>query len=196
MERYKARGLQLSRRAITAITTNAVLLAVCALYASSNYNARKVAVISEVFVELHSPTHAVRITWEGDAAGSMPTGPFPSSPGCGTGSNDCNDTVESLCPGSKCTPKGRYYVEGLATTFPQNRRYSHVTYIDKKRMIAIHGYPTIHTYPASAGCIRVHPRIAKLIHDNVVLGKTEVVIGGTWTHPREVQRRCVATNSL
>src|SRR5690349_2816188 len=62
--------------------------------------------IQTINVDLTSPNHWVRLEWAGAHAKEQQAGPFHSSPGAGAGTNDCNDTFESNCLGSDCTPKG------------------------------------------------------------------------------------------
>jgi len=143
--------------------------------------------ISRIHLDLTSPNHWVRLTWAGPRARSQDVGPFRSSPGRGSGTNDCNDPVESNCPGSNCTPKGVRMVEGFADHLadtPQYHRY--VTWIDKRRAIGFHSCASVEPYPASAGCVRLEPYAARLIHDNAIEGVTEIVIDGTWTNPSRV----------
>ena len=141
--------------------------------------------ISRIRLDLTSPNQWVRLTWIGPRAASQDTGPFRSSPGAGGGTNDCNDSVESKCPGSNCTPKGVRKVEGSADHLRDTPQYRYVTWIDKRRAIGFHSCTSVEPYPASHGCVRLEPYAARLIHDNSIVGKTEILIDGTWTKPRE-----------
>jgi len=145
--------------------------------------------ISLIHLDLTSPNHYVTLTWAGPAASEQETGPFRSSPGAGLGYNDCNDPVESNCPGSQCTPKGRHTVEGFLDHFRQHPESRYVTLFDEERRIGFHSQSTVPAYPASQGCVRLEPHAARLIHNNSIEGKTEVLVEGTWTNPTEVQRK-------
>jgi hypothetical protein len=142
--------------------------------------------ISRIHLDLTSPNHWVRLTWAGPRAAHQDIGPFRSSPGTGAG-NDCNDVVESNCPGSQCTPKGVRKVEGFADYLKDTPEHRYVTWIDQVRQIGFHSCPSVEPYPTSAGCVRLEPYAARLIHDNSIKGKTEIVIDGTWTNPSEAR---------
>lgn len=140
--------------------------------------------ISLIEVDVTSPDHWVTLHWTGKYAKNQKTGPFYSSPGRGLGANDCDDLIESNQVDSNCTPKGRLIVEGFSETLPSNSEATFTTWIDMRREVAIHYYPEVPEYPASAGCIRLKDQeAAQLIHDNAVIGKTVVEIGGKWTRP-------------
>lgn len=139
--------------------------------------------IGRIHLDLTSPHHWVTLTWKGPRAAHQDRGPFRSSPGAGWGTNDCNDPVESNCPGSNCTPKGTRLVEGFADHLQDTPQYRYVTWIDKRRSIGFHSCRKVEPYPASAGCVRLEPYAARLIHDNALEGLTEIVIDGTWTKP-------------
>ena len=139
--------------------------------------------IGQIHLNLTSPSHWVRLTWVGPDAASQDTGPFRSSPGAGWGTNDCNDVVESNCPNSLCTPKGVRKVEGLEDHMRGAPNYRYLTVIDKRRAISFHAHPSLPPFPASEGCVRLEPYAARLIHDNSIVGTTEIVIDGTWTSP-------------
>ncbi len=142
--------------------------------------------IGRIHLDLTAPNCNVTLTWEGPAAAMQETGPFHSSPGAGWGSNDCNDTVESNCPNSMCTPKGVRKVEGLMDHLKNGVEYRYVTLIDRRRSIGFHAHPSVPPYPASKGCVRLETYAARLIHDNSIVGKTEIVIDGTWSNPSTV----------
>ena len=59
----------------------------------------------------------------------------------------------------------------------------YVTLIDARRKIGFHSSGQIPPYPASQGCVRLEPYAARLIHDNSIVRKTEILIDGTWTNP-------------
>jgi len=139
--------------------------------------------IGRIHLELTSPNHYVTLTWAGPDTARQDAGPFPSSPGAGWGTNDCNDSVESNCPDSRCTPKGMRKVEGFTDHLEDTPQHRYVTWIDKRRAIGFHSCMWVERYPASAGCVRLEPHAARLIYDNSIVGKTEIVIDGTWTNP-------------
>lgn len=150
--------------------------------------------ISSIDVDLASPNHWVSLTWVGPAAGNQRRGPFRSCPGVGLGSNNCNDFKESNRVGSNCTPKGKFTVQGVSDSLATSDISTHVTWIDMSREIAFHGYPYLPDFPASHGCIRLDPEEARLIHDNVVVGKTTVAIEGVWSRPVDlvgIQRQLI-----
>jgi hypothetical protein len=138
--------------------------------------------IARIHLNLTSPTHFVVLTWLGPSADSQPTGPFTSSPGMGWGTNDCNDAVESNCPDSHCTPKGLRRVEGFMEHLKDRQDCRYVTLIDARRRVGFHSSPEpLPPYPSSQGCVRLEPRVAKLIYDNAIVGETEILVDGTWT---------------
>ena len=143
--------------------------------------------IDRIHLDLTSPNQFVTLTWTGPSAAAQETGPFHSSPGIGWGTNDCNDPVESNCPGSNCTPKGLRKIEGFADHLKDEPQFRYVTYIDARRSIGFHSCPAVETYPASHGCVRLEPYAARLIHDNSIVGKTEILIDGTWTPPAQAR---------
>jgi L,D-transpeptidase catalytic domain len=144
--------------------------------------------ISSIHVDLTSPNHWLRLSWSGPQASHPEAGPFHSSPGGGLGTNDCNDISESNRGGSKCTPKGTRRVEGFSDTMSTVRNCKFVTWFHSSREIALHSYPYVPRYPASSGCIRLSEHAAQLIHNNSLVGKTEVIVDGTWTNPALHQR--------
>ncbi len=136
-----------------------------------------------IHLDLTSPSQYVRLTWVGPEALSQEAGPFRSSTGAGWGTNDCNDSVESNCHDSRCTPKGLRKVEGFRDHLKDTPQHQYVTWIDKRRAIGFHSCPSLEPIPASAGCVRLEPYAARLIHDNSIVGVTEILIDGTWTNP-------------
>jgi hypothetical protein len=136
--------------------------------------------ISAIEVDLTSPNHWVTLTWAGPHASSGETGPFHSSPGAGTGSNNCDDETVSRTSGSNCTPKGQRLVEGFADHLRSHRACRFVTWFHLRRGIAFHSHAHVPNYPASHGCVRLDERIAQLIHNNARSGVTTVTVSGTW----------------
>jgi hypothetical protein len=161
-----------------------LLLAGWALYTSMPEGLRNAdcpqTFIDRIELDLASPNHWVTLTWTGPRATEQPKGPFRSTPGKGEGSNDCNDVAESNRSGSNCTPKGTRFVEGFNDHMPSAQKCKYVTWIDKTRAIGFHSFPSVSSVPASQGCVRMEEHAARLIHDNSVIGKTQIVIGGTW----------------
>jgi hypothetical protein len=139
--------------------------------------------IGRIHLELTSPNQYVTLTWIGPYAADQDSGPFRSSPGAGWGTNDCDDAVESNCSDSQCTPKGVRKVEGLEDHLRDGLAFRYVTMIDRQREIGFHAHTSVPAYPASHGCVRLEPYAARLMHDNSIVGKTEIVIDGTWTNP-------------
>ncbi len=137
--------------------------------------------ISKIHLDLTGPSHLVTLTWSGPKAESCDRGPFPSSPGKGTGTNDCNDAAESNRAGSNCTPKGTMVVDGIDDHLPSYSQCEHVTWFNMSRSLAFHSHTNVPNYPVSHGCVRLQKSAAKLIHNNVIVGKTTVEIDGRWT---------------
>lgn len=141
--------------------------------------------ISEVYIDLTSPNHWVRLEWGGPNASAQDTGPFNSSPGEGWGTNNCDDPVESNCLNSRCTPKGTRPVEGFRTHLRSNPEARYVTLIDAKRSIGIHRSSEVLSRPSSQGCVRLTEYPARLIYDNSIINKTLVTIDGKWSLPKQ-----------
>jgi hypothetical protein len=148
--------------------------------------------ISEIDVSLDDPDHEVKLVWKGPKAKDQETGPFKSSPGAGVIGMDCNDEKTSQTSGSMCTPKGTRTVESIQDRLGDDEHATHVTMFDNHtgpkgeapRGIALHFYPNVPDFPASHGCVRLkEERVAELIHDNVVVNVTKVVVSGTWKKP-------------
>jgi hypothetical protein len=152
--------------------------------------------ISRIHLDLSSPNQYVTLTWTGRDAARQESGPFCSSPGAGWGTNDCNDSIESNCQHSLCTPKGLRKVEGFSDRMKDGHGYRYVTWIDKGRAIAFHSYPLVASYPASQGCVRLEPHVARLIYDNAIEGVTEILIDGTWTNPKTTKQKEPRTDNL
>ncbi len=142
--------------------------------------------ISTIKVDLTSPNHWVQLTWTGPNSGSQESGPFHSSPGGGRDDNDCNDCEESNRGGSFCTPKGTRFVEGFSDTMDPIEGYNFVTWFHSSRRISFHSHPNLPDYPGSIGCVRLNEHAAKLIHNNSIVGKTKVIVDGTWTRKGEL----------
>ena len=80
--------------------------------------------------------------------------------------------------------KERYVVQGFAQRLNSDSRATFVTWFMQSRGIALHYFPIVPDYAASHGCVRIESvHVAQLIHDNSVVGKTQVVVSGTWTKP-------------
>lgn len=139
--------------------------------------------VKEVLVDLSSPKHWVKLTWEGPLAEQQMCGPFHSSPGKGKGMNDCNDTAESQRGGSNCTPKGTRVVEGFGDFMPSAPNCKFITWFHSSREIAVHSHRIVPDYPESIGCVRVSENAAQLIHNNSIAGRTQVIVAGEWTPP-------------
>ena len=124
------------------------------------------------------------LTWTGPQAAGQETGPFHTSPGAGAKGLNCDDTATSVRSGTKCTPKGTRTVEGFQQSLNSDSRATFVTWFMQSRGIALHYFPSVPTYAASHGCVRVESQhVAQLIQDNSRVGVTKVVVGGTWTKP-------------
>lgn len=139
--------------------------------------------IAEIHLDLTSPNHYVTLTWSGSKADGCETGPFRSSPGKGLGGNNCDDITESNRSGSNCTPKGSMLVEGIDDELPTASNCRFVTWFQMARSVAFHAHSSVPAYPVSHGCVRLETHAAQLIHDNVIVGKTVVVVDGKWTPP-------------
>jgi L,D-transpeptidase-like protein len=137
--------------------------------------------ISHIDVDLTSPHHYVRLTWTGPLASRQETGPFHSSPGAGLGNNDCDDMEECNREDSNCTPKGEFTVEAFSDYMKSYPHCQYVTWFLASRGIALHSHPQVPNYPASHGCVRLDEHAAQLIHNNSLIGKTKVTVGGTWS---------------
>jgi L,D-transpeptidase catalytic domain len=140
--------------------------------------------IQEISVSLNDPNHWLTLTWTGSKANFHETGPFKTAPGAGLKGFDCDDDATSRRSGSKCTPKGTYAVQGFAQRLNSDSRATFVTWFMQSRGIALHYFPIVPDYAASHGCVRIESvHVAQLIHDNSVVGKTQVVVSGTWVKP-------------
>jgi len=137
--------------------------------------------IESIHVDLTSPHHWVRLQWTGPEADLQEIGPFRSSPGSGLGHNNCDDTEESQRNGSNCTPKGENVVEGFSDYLPSVPRCEFVTWFHLARQIAFHSHWQVPHRPASHGCVRLNMHAAQLIHNNARIGRTRVLVDGTWS---------------
>ncbi len=140
--------------------------------------------IQTISVRLEDPDHPLRLTWAGPKASGQATGPFRSSPGAGLSGLNCNDVATSRRNGSNCTPKGTFTVTGFAPHLNSHAEATDVTWFVPERGIAFHFYPSVPTFAASHGCVRLESRkIAQLIQNNSRAGITGVVVDGVWTKP-------------
>ena len=140
--------------------------------------------IKEISVSLEDPDHWMRLKWTGPDAGSQETGPFRTSPGAGMKGLNCDNRATSRRSGTKCTPKGTHTVEGFQSSLNSDSRATFVTWFVQWRGIALHYFPSVPTYAASHGCVRIaSKRVAQLIQDNARVDLTKVIIDGTWTKP-------------
>lgn len=140
--------------------------------------------IQQISVSLDDPDHSLTLTWTGPNADSQETGPFRTSPGAGLSGLNCNDDATSRRSGSKCTPKGTYPVQGFQHQLNSDSRATYVTFFMQSRGIGLHYFPIVPSYAASHGCVRIElVDVARLIHDNSLVGDTQVVVSGTWTKP-------------
>ena len=140
--------------------------------------------VQTITVRLEDPDHPVRLTWTGPNASAQETGPFRSSPGAGLTGLNCDDVATSRRDGSNCTPKGTFTVTGFAPHLNSHPEATDVTWFVPARGIAFHFYPSVPTFAASHGCVRLETRrIAQLIQSNSRVGITTVVVDGTWKKP-------------
>lgn len=140
--------------------------------------------IQTIAVRLEDPDHPVTLTWTGPNAGAQEPGPFRSSPGAGLRGLNCDDVATSRRSGTTCTPKGTFTVTGFAPHLNSHPEATDVTWFVPARGIALHFYPSVPTYAASHGCVRLESRrIAQLIQNNSRAGVTSVSVDGTWTKP-------------
>jgi len=140
--------------------------------------------IQQISVSLDDPDHSLTLTWTGPNADSQETGPFRTSPGAGLRGLNCDDEATSRRSGSKCTPKGTYPVQAFQQRLNSDPRATYVTFFMQSRGIGLHYFPIVPSYAASHGCVRIESvDVARLIHDNSLVGDTHVVVSGTWTKP-------------
>jgi hypothetical protein len=140
--------------------------------------------IQEISISLDDPDHWLTLTWTGPEADAQETGPFRTSPGAGARGLNCDEVSTSRTSGSKCTPKGRLFVQGFQRRLNSDARAVNVTWFQRRRGIALHYFPIVPRYAASHGCVRIElKRVAQIIQENSRIGLTEVVVDGTWTKP-------------
>jgi hypothetical protein len=138
--------------------------------------------IQQISVRLDDPNHPLTLTWTGPNAGSQETGPFRTSPGAGLRGLNCDNDATSRRSGSKCTRD--LPVQGFQRSLNSDSRATYVTWFMQSRGIAFHYFPSVPAYAASHGCVRIQSvDVARLIHDNSLVGNTQVVVSGTWTKP-------------
>lgn len=179
MDRPKAEPKSARRK-----TQPAALLATARTAASQRNSDFPNTYIKTISVRLEDPDHPVMLTWTGPSAGAQETGPFRSSPGAGLRGLNCDDVATSRRSGSNCTPKGAFTVTGFAAHLNSHPEATDVTWFVPARGIALHFYPSVPTFPASHGCVRLETRrIAQLIQSNSRVGLTGVIVDGTWTKP-------------
>ncbi len=165
-------------------TANATFLATATAAAPQRNSDFPNTYIETISVRLEDPDHPVTLTWTGPKAGAQETGPFRSSPGAGLRGLNCNDLATSRRGGSNCTPKGTFTVTGFAPHLNSHPEATDVTWFLPARGIALHFYPSVPPFPASHGCVRLETRrIARLIQNNSRVGRTTVIVDGTWTKP-------------
>jgi hypothetical protein len=152
--------------------------------------------IEAVHVDLSTPTNGLRLRWTGPLSSSGPTGPWRLTSGRGSEGVDCDDEVDSNTVDSLCTPKGAFRVAGFADHLQQTPYCRYATWVlHAPRYIAIHSHFSLPADPASAGCVRVSPATAKLIHNNSRVGLTVIQITGAW-HPSIEKQRFVLKRPL
>jgi hypothetical protein len=140
--------------------------------------------ISQISVRLDDPDHPITLSWTGPNASEQETGPFRGCPGAGLRGLNCNDPATSRRSGTLCTPKGTHTVTGFAARLNSAPEATEVTWFVPARGIALHYYPSVPTYAASHGCVRIQlRRVAQLIKNNSRVGRTKVLVDGTWTKP-------------
>ena len=142
---------------------------------------RKVAGNEITQVNLDVGANTLTIDWTDPKkvpAGSA--GTHSISPGTGLCCVDCNDDKVSQTSGSLCTPKGGTWpVSSVGCVLSGHPTAKNPTYFQRGG-IAIHSGNTS-SPPRSHGCSRTSPEISALIHDNVVVDKTQIASSGTWT---------------
>lgn len=131
-------------------------------------------------VRIDVGTNVLTIDWKDPkTAPALSKGTHAISPGAGLCCVDCNDEKESQTSGSLCTPKGgSWKVSGIACALGGHPGAKNPAYFQRSG-VAIHSGNT-KSPPQSHGCARTAVEISELIHDNVVIDTTEIVVGGTW----------------
>jgi L,D-transpeptidase catalytic domain len=114
--------------------------------------------INQISVRLDDPDHPVTLAWTGPQATAQEAGPFRSSPGAGLKGLNCDDAATSQRSGSKCTPKGTFWVSGFQDHLNSDPRATYVTWFARSRGIALHYFPSVPRYSASHGCVRLESK--------------------------------------
>ena len=146
--------------------------------------------IGQITVNLDNQSNGLRLTWE-PAGTKAPSGPFPFTPGAGLCCNDCDNKDVSQTKDTLCTPKGGPFKVFNASKchLDDHEDATNPTYFQRAG-IAIHT-GNLFDVPRSHGCVRTTKEASALIQDNVKVGKTEVVVTGTfksakcWDGPRK-----------
>jgi hypothetical protein len=132
-------------------------------------------------VNIDVGTNELTIEWDDPKKEpALSKGKHNISPGTGKCCVDCNDPTTSQTVGSLCTPKGgtwKVFDKGCALGgHPGAKNPSYF----QRAGVAIHSGNTS-APPQSHGCARTAVSISELIHDNVVIDKTDVAVSGTWS---------------
>lgn len=141
---------------------------------------RKVAGNEITQVNLDVGANTLTIDWKDPKkAPAASAGTHSISPGTGRCCVDCNDDKVSQTSGSLCTPKGGSWpVSATGCVLSGHPTAKNPTYFQRGG-IAIHSGNTS-SPPRSHGCSRTSVEISQLIHDNVVVDKTQIASSGTW----------------
>ena len=155
---------------------------------------RKVAGNEITQVNLDVGVNTLTIDWaDPKKAPAASAGTHSISPGTGRCCVDCNDDTVSQTSGSLCTPKGgSWSVSGTACVLSGHPTAKNPTYFQRGG-IAIHKGNTS-SPPRSHGCSRTSAAISEIIHDNVVVDKTQIASSGTWSSSKCYMKE--ATNTL
>ena len=158
-------------------------------------DSKKVAGNSITKVNIDVGTNELTIEWKDPSkapAGSA--GTHAISPGAGKCCVDCDDATVSQTSGSLCTPKGGTWpVDATGCALSGHPSAKNPTYFQRGG-IAIHSGNTS-APPQSHGCARTSTDISALIHDNVVVGVTQIASSGTWSSSRCYLRESADTLS-
>ncbi|WP_321796814.1 eCIS core domain-containing protein [Caballeronia sp. J97] len=135
--------------------------------------------ITKVNIDVGSNT--LTIEWDDPStAPALSKGTHAISPGTGKCCVDCDDEKTSQTDGSLCTPKGSTWkVSDTGCALGGHPSAKNPSYFQRGG-IAIHSGNTA-SPPRSHGCSRTSVQISELIHDNVVIDKTDVAVSGTWS---------------
>ena len=144
-------------------------------------DSKKVAGNSITKVNIDVGTNELTIEWKDPSkapAGSA--GSHAISPGAGKCCVDCDDATVSQTAETLCTPKGGTWpVDATGCALSGHPSAKNPTYFQRGG-IAIHSGNTS-APPQSHGCARTSRDISALIHDNVVVGVTQIASSGTWS---------------